>query len=128
MQVLIPVWLWPMLAPPFVGSFLGVLISRLPMAAPVVINRSACAHCGTRLGVGDLVPIASFLALRGCCRHCGQRIGWVLSVSGTGCPGSRRLGLLGRAGSGYGSGSPADWLDLAGAGLDRLDQFPAAGR
>jgi leader peptidase (prepilin peptidase)/N-methyltransferase len=76
MQVLIPVWLWPMLAAPYVGSFLGVLITRLPMAAPVVISRSACPHCGVRLGVGDLVPIASFIALRGCCRHCGHRIGW----------------------------------------------------
>jgi leader peptidase (prepilin peptidase)/N-methyltransferase len=66
---------WPLLAAPFVGSFLGVLIIRLPGDAPIAMARSACAHCGTRLGPLDLVPLVSFLVLRGRCRHCGQRIG-----------------------------------------------------
>ncbi|MBV8505667.1 MAG: prepilin peptidase [Acetobacteraceae bacterium] len=73
---MIPAWLWPLLAAPFIGSFLGVLITRLPQGAPVVVSRSACPRCGTRLGVGELMPVASFLALRGRCRHCGHRIGW----------------------------------------------------
>jgi leader peptidase (prepilin peptidase)/N-methyltransferase len=76
MQWLIPEWLWPLLAAPFVGSFLGVLITRLPSGAPVVVGRSACAQCGTRLGVRDLVPVVSFIALRGRCRYCGANIGW----------------------------------------------------
>lgn len=33
-------------------------------------GRSACPACGTRLGPADLVPLASWLALRGRCRHC----------------------------------------------------------
>ncbi|WP_428487837.1 prepilin peptidase [Rhodopila sp.] len=70
-----PAWLWPLLAAPFVGSFMGVLIIRLPAGAPVVFSRSACPHCGTRLNGWELVPLASFVTLRGRCRHCRQPIG-----------------------------------------------------
>jgi leader peptidase (prepilin peptidase)/N-methyltransferase len=69
-------FLLPLLAAPFIGSFLGVLISRLPADRPIGISRSACPHCGTRLGVRDLIPLVSFLVLRGRCRHCGRPIGW----------------------------------------------------
>lgn len=69
-------WIWPILAAPFVGSFLGVLIVRLPVGAPVVFARSACPHCGTRLTARDMLPIVGFLLLRGRCRHCGRAIGW----------------------------------------------------
>ena len=66
-------WL-PVLAAPFVGSFLGVLIRRLPDDRPIAVGRSACEACGRTLGPLDLVPIASFLALRGRCRSCGAPI------------------------------------------------------
>ena len=65
-----PAWLWPLLAAPFVGSFLGVLITRLPAGAPVALARSACPHCATRLRPLDLVPLVSFAMLRGRCRQC----------------------------------------------------------
>ena len=68
-------WLLPILVAPFVGSFLGVLIRRLPEDRPVALARSACGACGTRLGARDLVPIGSYLALRGRCRACGAPIG-----------------------------------------------------
>jgi leader peptidase (prepilin peptidase)/N-methyltransferase len=68
-------WLWPLLVSPFVGSFLGVLIVRLPAQTPVGLSRSVCSHCGTRLGAADLIPLVSFLALRGRCRHCRMPIG-----------------------------------------------------
>jgi leader peptidase (prepilin peptidase)/N-methyltransferase len=64
-----------MLAAPFIGSFLGVLILRLPTGRPVALARSACAECGEPLGVRDLVPLLSYLALRGRCRFCGAPIG-----------------------------------------------------
>jgi leader peptidase (prepilin peptidase)/N-methyltransferase len=70
-----PEWLWPVLASPFIGSFLGVLVVRLPEGRPVAGGRSACDHCGHTLGPLDLVPIASWLALCGHCRHCGAKIG-----------------------------------------------------
>jgi leader peptidase (prepilin peptidase) / N-methyltransferase len=63
------------LAAPFVGSFLGVLIIRLPGRVPVALARSVCAHCGTRLGALDLVPLVSFADVRGGCRYCRAPIG-----------------------------------------------------
>jgi leader peptidase (prepilin peptidase)/N-methyltransferase len=68
-------WLWPLLVAPFVGSFLGVLIKRLPADQPVVFARSACPHCGQRLTSWDMVPLLSFVVLRGRCRYCRSPIG-----------------------------------------------------
>ena len=67
-------WLWPLLAAPFVGSFLGVLIRRLPARRPVMLGRSECDRCGARLEALDLVPLLSFAVLRGRCRRCGEPI------------------------------------------------------
>lgn len=67
-------WL-PILAAPFVGSFLGLLALRLPASRGVVLGRSACPHCGHRLGARDLVPLVSWLASRGRCRHCQAALG-----------------------------------------------------
>jgi leader peptidase (prepilin peptidase)/N-methyltransferase len=65
---------------PFIGSFLGVLALRLPEGRAIGWSRSACEHCGHVLGAGDLVPIASFIALRGRCRYCRAEIGWFVLV------------------------------------------------
>jgi leader peptidase (prepilin peptidase)/N-methyltransferase len=63
-------WL-PLVFAPFVGSFLGTLVLRLPAGERVIAGRSRCDYCGRVLGPWELVPIASWLALRGRCRHCG---------------------------------------------------------
>ncbi|MDH3230467.1 MAG: A24 family peptidase [Alphaproteobacteria bacterium] len=68
-------WIWPVIAAPFVGSFLGVLVLRLPAGKPVGLARSACPHCGATLGAAELVPLASWLMLRGRCRHCSAALG-----------------------------------------------------
>jgi len=62
--------LWPIVAAPFIGSFLGVLIVRLPDDAPVLVARSRCAACGRALGPLELVPLVSWLVQRGRCRRC----------------------------------------------------------
>jgi len=62
-------WLAVLVAP-FIGSFLGVLIHRLPRGERVGWTRSACETCARPLGAGDLLPIVSFVALRGRCRVC----------------------------------------------------------
>jgi leader peptidase (prepilin peptidase)/N-methyltransferase len=67
--------IWPILAAPLVGSFLGVLILRLPAGRPVGWTRSACPSCGNLLSAVDLVPVASWLLLRGRCRHCRTALG-----------------------------------------------------
>ena len=59
-----------------VGSFIGLVIDRLPDEATVTGGRSLCTHCGTALAVRDLVPLASWVATRGRCRHCGAWLGW----------------------------------------------------
>lgn len=69
-------WLPPLLAAPFIGSFIGVLIARLPANRPVAMARSACDQCHHPLGWADLVPLASFAVLRGRCRYCRAPIAW----------------------------------------------------
>ena len=64
-----------LLAAPFVGSFLGVIVLRLPEGRGVVAGRSACPACGRALGAADLVPLASWALLRGRCRSCGAALG-----------------------------------------------------
>lgn len=66
--------LFPFVAAPFVGSFLGVLIRRIPRGEGFVTGRSRCESCDTVLTMRDLVPVLSFMALRGRCRHCGNAI------------------------------------------------------
>lgn len=63
-----------LIASPFIGSFLAVLAVRLPERRGVLFGRSACDACGHALGVAELIPVASYLALRGKCRHCGAPI------------------------------------------------------
>jgi leader peptidase (prepilin peptidase)/N-methyltransferase len=71
----LPDWLLPVLVSPFIGSFLGVLIQRLPDGGDVVAARSRCNACQRTLGPADLIPLVSYLATRGRCRHCGAPIG-----------------------------------------------------
>ena len=81
----------------FVGSFLNVVIHRLPVmmehewqaeaaslrgegiaASPRRFNlatpRSRCPHCGHLIGALENIPVVSYILLRGRCRHCGASI------------------------------------------------------
>jgi leader peptidase (prepilin peptidase)/N-methyltransferase len=71
-----PPWLLPLVAAPAVGSFLGLLVLRLPAGGTIALGRSACVSCGRRLAAIDLIPLVSWAALRGRCRHCGRALGW----------------------------------------------------
>lgn len=53
-----------------VGSFLNVVIWRVPRKLSVVRPGSQCPGCGTPVRPADNVPVASWLRLRGKCRHC----------------------------------------------------------
>ena len=57
-----------------VGSFLTVLIHRLPAGESVSRPRSRCPGCGAEIGLRDNVPVLSWVLLRGRCRGCGMRI------------------------------------------------------
>jgi leader peptidase (prepilin peptidase) / N-methyltransferase len=57
-----------------IGSFLNVVIWRLPRGESVVSPPSACPECGERIKPYDNVPVLSWLLLRGRCRNCGTPI------------------------------------------------------
>lgn len=56
------------------GSFLGVVIHRMPRGISIVTPPSRCGACGTRLSSWENLPILGWLMLRGRCRHCGTAI------------------------------------------------------
>jgi len=53
-----------------VGSFLNVVIYRLPRGQSIVFPPSHCPHCGRRIKWYDNIPLVSWLVLRGGCRFC----------------------------------------------------------
>lgn len=82
----------------FVGSFLNVVIHRLPVMMErewqaeaaslrgeeadgeaqvfnIATPRSRCPHCGHAIGALENIPVVSYLVLRGRCRHCSAPIG-----------------------------------------------------
>lgn len=58
------------------GSFLNVVVHRVPRGESVVRPRSACPSCSTPIAARDNVPVASWLLLRGRCRSCHRQISW----------------------------------------------------
>jgi leader peptidase (prepilin peptidase)/N-methyltransferase len=73
--------LWQLAIAPFVGSFAGTAAVRLAAGQSFVRGRSACPTCGYRLRPRDLVPLASWTALRGRCRACGAPISLLYPMS-----------------------------------------------
>ncbi len=58
------------------GSFLNVVIYRLPRSESVVTPRSHCPQCGTTVRWFDNIPLLSFVLLGGRCRACHTAISW----------------------------------------------------
>jgi len=70
-------WLRALVAFPFglaIGSFMTVVVARVPEGQSVLRPRSRCPRCGTELRNRDNVPVVSWLLLGGRCRTCGERI------------------------------------------------------
>jgi leader peptidase (prepilin peptidase) / N-methyltransferase len=57
-----------------IGSFLNVVIHRVPRGESLVAPGSRCPACGTPIAPHDNLPVVSWLVLRGRCRHCGAGI------------------------------------------------------
>ena len=73
--------LWLRLLAPFimgtvVGSFVNVIIYRIPEDISIITPPSMCPKCKHRLVAPDLVPLFSFLASGRKCRYCGQPVSW----------------------------------------------------
>lgn len=58
------------------GSFLNVIIARLPRGESIVSPPSRCPRCKARIKPWDNIPVLSFLILRGRCRNCRKPISW----------------------------------------------------
>jgi len=59
-----------------VGSYLNVLIHRMPTGKSTVLPRSSCTYCGGKIRAIDNIPVISFLRLGRKCRLCGAPISW----------------------------------------------------
>lgn len=59
-----------------IGSYLNVVVHRLPRGISTVLPRSRCPRCRAPIRVWDNLPVLSYLLLRGRCRHCGGGIPW----------------------------------------------------
>ena len=78
-----PLWLLILVCGAFglaIGSFLNVVIYRVPRKESIVTPRSACPSCGTELAARDNIPVLSWMLLRGKCRTCGAPISWQYPV------------------------------------------------
>lgn len=76
-DALLPAWFAVTFAVLFgavIGSFLNVVIWRVPRGMSIVRPASACPECGRAIAWYDNVPVISYLLLRGRCRNCGARI------------------------------------------------------
>lgn len=84
---------------PAIGSFLNVVIDRLPRGESLLRPGSTCRNCQTRLRWYDLIPILSFVVSAGRCRHCAAAIPpWHLYVE---------LAAVGLAGLAWAQGGTA---------------------
>jgi leader peptidase (prepilin peptidase) / N-methyltransferase len=59
-----------------VGSFLNVVIARIPEGRGIIYPGSACPRCGKAIAWYDNLPVLSYALLRGRCRHCRGPISW----------------------------------------------------
>lgn len=72
-----PEWIWLVFIFAFgacVGSFLNVVVYRLPRDKSLVHPPSACPSCDTPIRFYDNIPLVSWIVLRAKCRKCGARI------------------------------------------------------
>ena len=70
-------WLRALIALPFalaIGSFMTVVMSRVPAGESVLSPRSKCPRCGADIANRDNIPVLGWLLLGGKCRSCRARI------------------------------------------------------
>lgn len=60
-----------------IGSFLNVVIYRLPRKINISKGRSICPNCNTPIKAYDLIPVISYIILGGKCRYCKCKISYM---------------------------------------------------
>ncbi|MHA8137772.1 prepilin peptidase [Lactobacillaceae bacterium Scapto_B20] len=63
------------------GSFIALALQRIERQESIIIPRSHCDHCNTRLMIIDLIPVISYLILKGKCRYCTYPINKLTIIS-----------------------------------------------
>ena len=63
-----------------IGSFLNVIIDRVPRRETVIGGRSHCEHCRHKLAWYDLIPLLSYALLQGKCRYCHKPLSFYYPV------------------------------------------------
>jgi leader peptidase (prepilin peptidase)/N-methyltransferase len=72
--VMVLFYLYALILGLVVGSFLNVIIYRLPLGIPIAKGRSFCPKCHVLIKWSQNIPIISYLMLRGKCKNCGEPI------------------------------------------------------
>jgi leader peptidase (prepilin peptidase)/N-methyltransferase len=75
----LPLWVTCLFVAMFgaiIGSFLNVVIHRLPREESIVFPNSRCPSCSALIGPLDNIPLLSYAILRGRCRNCRAPISW----------------------------------------------------
>ncbi len=130
-EAIIPGWFAPAVAAAYglvFGSFLNVVIYRLPRGMSLVRPRSHCPACGATVRWFDNVPLLSYLLLRGRCRACRARISvrYPLVELASGALAAAVVVRFGLTVAGRGGDAAGD--AAAAAGVHRPRAPPAPGR
>lgn len=72
--MVLPIYLVVFILGLLFGSFLNVVIYRLPREESIVTPGSHCPQCNTPLKAGELIPVVSYLIQKGRCKTCGAQI------------------------------------------------------
>lgn len=78
MELILPIYIF--VVGITLGSFLNVVIYRLPRNQDLVFKRSHCPHCSNLIRWYHNIPLFSFIALKGKCGHCQGKISWKYPV------------------------------------------------
>lgn len=96
-----------------VGSFLNVVVWRLPRQESLLLPPSHCPRCGTRLTWFENLPVLGWLLIRGRCRHCHRPVALRYPLVELLCAGLWMAALMARP-TAMGSAAPPLLLLLAG--------------
>lgn len=128
--MLAPAAIAAIVAAPFVGSFIGLCVDRLPRGLSVVGGRSRCDGCRRALGPVDLLPFVGFALASGRCRICRAPIPRALLAFEAAALAIGVVAAIARPGGGAGALVAAllGWGLLLMAALDWRDLWlPRAG-
>lgn len=80
MDALVSLYVFAFIFGTIIGSFLNVLIDRIPKNESIIKTRSHCEHCRRTLSWLDLIPLFSYLYLKGKCRYCHKHINYYYPI------------------------------------------------